>query len=145
MMTTVDFYSDDFNLKEQHSLVCGKKVYTVMVNNSSNINKMNNHLSPQLIAHKTEQDIWDCKFRSWLEEGTKMYLLYQELSSFRKYHSERTVTATWTNIIIYTLRISNFKESIGPIGTCLGRYVTLLYFSYLFVFKPTWSATLHIV
>ena len=57
MLTTVDFYSDDFNLKEQHSLVCGKKVYTVMVNNSSNINKMNNHLSPQLIAHKTEQDI----------------------------------------------------------------------------------------
>ena len=29
-----------------------KKSLTIMVNNSTNINKINNHLSPQLIKHK---------------------------------------------------------------------------------------------
>ena len=34
------------------------KISTVMVNISSNINKTNNHLSPQIIDHKKDQDIW---------------------------------------------------------------------------------------
>ena len=37
-----------------------KKVYTVMVNNATNINKTNNHLSPQNIEHKKRpQYIYD--------------------------------------------------------------------------------------
>jgi hypothetical protein len=31
--------------------------YTVMVNNFTNINRMGNHLSPQLIEHKIYHDI----------------------------------------------------------------------------------------
>jgi len=37
-----------------------KKVYTVMINNATNINKTNNHLSPQNIEHKKRpQYIYD--------------------------------------------------------------------------------------
>ena len=35
-----------------------------MVNNSTNINKVNNHLSSQLIDHKKIHGIWHCKYRS---------------------------------------------------------------------------------
>jgi hypothetical protein len=35
------------------------------VNNSININKMNNHLSPHLIKHKIDHDIQRWKSRSW--------------------------------------------------------------------------------
>jgi len=41
----------------------------VIVNNSTN--KMNNHLTPQLIEHKEDHDIWNWKSRSWLETGSK--------------------------------------------------------------------------
>ena len=34
-----------------------KKIKTVMVNNSTNINKTNNHLSPQVIKHKKKTQI----------------------------------------------------------------------------------------
>jgi len=37
-----------------------------MVNIFTNINKTNNHLSPQMIEHKKEHDIWCRKSRSWL-------------------------------------------------------------------------------
>jgi hypothetical protein len=36
-----------------------KKVETVMVNNSTNINKTNNHLSPQIIEHMVFEIRWD--------------------------------------------------------------------------------------
>jgi hypothetical protein len=48
-----------------------KKVYTVMGNNSTYINKINNCLSPQTIEHKIFHDIWDWKSRSLLRTGTK--------------------------------------------------------------------------
>ena len=35
-----------------------KKVLTVMANNSTNINKTHNRLSPQLTEHKKYHDIW---------------------------------------------------------------------------------------
>jgi len=41
-----------------------------MVNNSIIIN---NHLLPQTIELKTDQDIWCWKSRSWLGMGTKMW------------------------------------------------------------------------
>ena len=41
-----------------------KKVLTVMVNNSNNTN---NHLAPQLIEHKKDNDIWQ---GFWLGIGT---------------------------------------------------------------------------
>jgi hypothetical protein len=35
-----------------------KKLYTLMINNSTNINKMNNHLSPQLgMKKKIQHDV----------------------------------------------------------------------------------------
>ena len=37
-----------------------------MVNNSTNINKTNNHLSPQIIEHRKDHDILHWKSRSWL-------------------------------------------------------------------------------
>jgi hypothetical protein len=46
-----------------------KKVYTVMDNNSTYINKINNCLSPQTIEHKIFHDIWDWKSRSLLVEA----------------------------------------------------------------------------
>ena len=35
-----------------------KKVETMMINNSTNINKTNNHISPQIMEQKKEHDIW---------------------------------------------------------------------------------------
>ena len=47
-----------------------KKVQTVMVNNSTNINKINNHLSSEIIQHKkTIHMTW--KSRTWQRTGTK--------------------------------------------------------------------------
>jgi hypothetical protein len=46
---------------------------TVMVNNSTNINKTNNHPSPLCIEHKTGYyNIWRWKSRSWLWTDTKL-------------------------------------------------------------------------
>jgi hypothetical protein len=42
-----------------------------MVNNSTNINKTNNHLSPQIIEIKKDHDKWHWKSRFWLETGTE--------------------------------------------------------------------------
>jgi len=49
-----------------------------MVNNFTNISKANNHLSPltshlspQIIEHKKDHDMWCWKSRSWVEKGTK--------------------------------------------------------------------------
>jgi len=44
-----------------------------MVNNSTNINKTNRHLSRQLIACKKKYDIWRWKCMSWLGTGTEMW------------------------------------------------------------------------
>jgi len=44
-----------------------------MDNNSNNINKTNNHLSPQLIEQKKDHVIWLWKSRSWLGTCTKMW------------------------------------------------------------------------
>ena len=38
----------------------------MMVSNSTNINKMNNHLSPQIIVHRSDHDMWRSKFNLWL-------------------------------------------------------------------------------
>ena len=43
-----------------------------MVNNSNNINKMNNHLSPQIIEYIKDHHIYWWKSRSWLQTETKM-------------------------------------------------------------------------
>jgi hypothetical protein len=49
-----------------------KDVQTVMVNNSTNINKTYNHLWPQTIQRrKKEHSIWPWKFRSWLGRWKK--------------------------------------------------------------------------
>ena len=40
-----------------------------MVNNSTNINKTNYHLSPQINEHKDNNDIWCWKFKSWFTCG----------------------------------------------------------------------------
>jgi len=45
-----------------------------MVNNSTDINKTNNHLSPSLTEHKNENDIWCWKSMSWLRTGTTIIL-----------------------------------------------------------------------
>jgi hypothetical protein len=44
-----------------------------MVNNSTNINKINNHLSSQLIEHKKDHDICQRKSMFWYETNTKMW------------------------------------------------------------------------
>jgi hypothetical protein len=36
-----------------------------MANNSTNINKTNNHLSPQINEHKKDDNTWSWKTRSW--------------------------------------------------------------------------------
>jgi hypothetical protein len=38
-----------------------------MVNNPININKINNHLSPEIIEQKESHDIWRWKSMSWQE------------------------------------------------------------------------------
>ena len=43
-----------------------------MVINSTNINKANNHLSPQSTEHKKNHDVCHWKSKSWLGTGTKM-------------------------------------------------------------------------
>ena len=60
-----------------------KKVQTVMVNNSTNINKINNHLSPEIIQHKkTIHMTW--KSRTWQRTGTKScgYKLVNDIITF---------------------------------------------------------------
>jgi len=48
-----------------------------MVNNSTNINKTNNHLSPQLIENiKKDQDIWHWKSSSGLGQAQKCGRVY---------------------------------------------------------------------
>ena len=42
-----------------------------MVNNSTNINKTNKHISSQIIKHKKNHDIWHWKSRSYLEQAQK--------------------------------------------------------------------------
>jgi len=44
-----------------------------MVNNSTNINQSNNHLSSQIIENKKDHNIWCWKYRSCLWTGTKMW------------------------------------------------------------------------
>ena len=44
---------------KHHSINQSMKVLTMMVNNPININKTNNHLSPQITEHKKGQDIYD--------------------------------------------------------------------------------------
>jgi len=44
-----------------------------MVKNSTNINKTNNDLTPQLIEHKKDHVIWHWKSRSRLGPGTSMW------------------------------------------------------------------------
>ena len=48
-----------------------KRNFKVLINNSTNINKTHNHLSPQIIEHKKDHDIWCWKSRPWLGSGTK--------------------------------------------------------------------------
>jgi len=43
-----------------------------MVNNSTNINKINNYLSPQMIEHLKDHDIWWRKSRSWIGYDRRM-------------------------------------------------------------------------
>ena len=52
---------------------CEKKIETVMINNSTNINEMNNRFLPQIIKYKKDYNIWCWKSRSWLGTGTKMW------------------------------------------------------------------------
>jgi len=47
-----------------------------MVNNFTNINKTNNHLSPQIIKYKNYHDILRSKSRSWLRTGTHIWWGY---------------------------------------------------------------------
>jgi hypothetical protein len=57
-----------------YCIICiciNQKLWKVMVNNSTNINKMNNHLSPLITEHEKYHDIWRWKFQSWLGTGTK--------------------------------------------------------------------------
>ena len=49
---------------------CIEKIKTVMVNNSTNINKMNNLLLPQLTEHKQKRPTQSI---SWLGTGTIMW------------------------------------------------------------------------
>jgi len=44
-----------------------------MVNNSTNINKANNHLSPYLTDDKKDDAMWRWKSRSWLRTGKDMW------------------------------------------------------------------------
>jgi len=41
-----------------------------MVNNSINITKMKNRLSPLLVVYINDHDLWRWKSRSWLGSGT---------------------------------------------------------------------------
>jgi hypothetical protein len=43
-----------------------------MVNNFTDINKVNNHLSLQTIEHKKDHEIYDRKSRSWIGTGTNI-------------------------------------------------------------------------
>jgi len=45
----------------------------MLVNNSTNINKINNYLSPQLMMHKTDSDVWPYKIQGLVWTGTKMW------------------------------------------------------------------------
>jgi len=44
-----------------------------MVNNSTDINKTDNHLSPKIIKNKKDIYIWCWKSRSWLGICTNMW------------------------------------------------------------------------
>jgi len=48
----------------------------MMARNSTNINKTNNCLQPQIIEYRKRRDIWRWKSRPWLETGTQMWRGY---------------------------------------------------------------------
>jgi hypothetical protein len=73
LITLISIICFHSQLRSVNSINNEKKVKTVMVNNSTNINKMNNHLWPQVIEHKKHHNIWNWKSRSWFETGTNMW------------------------------------------------------------------------
>ena len=58
----------------QNTVSYEKKVYTVMINNSTNINKKNN-LSTLTIEHKKDHNTWHWKSKSWHGKGLDLGLL----------------------------------------------------------------------
>ena len=50
-----------------------KKVKIVMIINSTNINKTNNHLSPEVIEQKKNSEIFHWQSRTWLWICTKVW------------------------------------------------------------------------
>ena len=61
--------------KQSHTTFYEKNVWTAMVINSTNTNKMNNHLSPVLTEHKNDQGILRSKSMSQCGTDTKTYLI----------------------------------------------------------------------
>jgi len=55
------------------------KLKTVMVNNSTNVNKTDKHLSPQFTEHKEDHDVWRWKSRSWITISTSKRCIYLQL------------------------------------------------------------------
>jgi len=70
-----------------------------MVNNSTNINKMNNYLSPQTIQCKTDHNIWHWKSKSWLDIVTKMgsqpFPSDIKLDHQQQYRYKQTIKNLW--------------------------------------------------
>ena len=58
------------------------KLKTVMVNNSTNVNKTDKHLSPQFTEHKKDHDVWRWKSRSWITISTSKRCIYLQLWTF---------------------------------------------------------------
>ena len=57
-----------------------------MVNNSTIVNKLCNHISPQIVEHEKDHNIWCWKFRSWLGTGTKRWWGYLYNLFFFKFY-----------------------------------------------------------
>ena len=54
-----------------------------MVNNYTNINKMNNYLTPQIIEHNKDHEMCRWKSTFWIETDTKMW--YNKFQVYRIY------------------------------------------------------------
>ena len=96
-----------------------------MINNSTNINKTNNHLSPQLIEHKKDQNIWCWKSKSRLGTGTIMSVL--------KVLCPSLLVCFGTVVCIKLYSFIFVSETIDSFESKLGRIVPL------WNFWPTWT------
>lgn len=121
----------------------------MVVNNSTNIHKSNNHLSPQTMKHTKDHDIWLWKSRSCLGTGTQVclvksfdgtpgfpfliiwsiwqciYMYKQAIKKHAQIPHKNTVswlilpTCIWYVILIHVCKILTYKATVIIANKCV--------------------------